>query len=246
MPPPPSPAVLPLMTVRWTVSEVPVPTAMPPPSFAPEAVFPLMTESCTVTVSPALPTELMPPPSPTPLLFPFVIVTPVIVTAGTAPARMSRILKLGAAPSRVMVRLAAPGPVMVTGDEIWGRAVNRLMVDVGGSVKTMSSAPAAVLASITACRRLPAPASLVLVTVKVTAEAGPAPASTAPTVKAPEARALPAARLCFRCSRRSRNASARRSCRVPGAPPTDITRRLAMPTSSEGPFGPSCGMWAVL
>src|SRR6185436_13840496 len=93
--------------------------------------------------------------------------------------------------------------------------------------KTTASAPAAALASVTACRKLPGPESFVLVTVKVAAAAGPAPASTAPT-----ARPRATARLRLRSARRSRSASTRRSRREWGIPTPPTASPLAMVPSS--------------
>ena len=57
MPPPSVPAVLPLMTLRWTISGARLPTLIPPPSAV--AAFPVIAQSLTVN-DPALP---VPPPA---------------------------------------------------------------------------------------------------------------------------------------------------------------------------------------
>ena len=110
---------------------------------------------------------------------------------------------------------------------IGGRALNRLIVAGGVTAKTMSSGPAAALASMTAWRTLPGPESFVLVTVKVVAVAGPAPASTAPAARAPEARPRAMALVRFRSSRRSRSASTRRSRRDRVNPSPHLAWRMA-------------------
>src|ERR1700716_3471347 len=60
---------------------------------------------------------------------------------------------------------------MVTGPVMIGRRVTRMIVftPLPGRLKLIVSAPAAALASSIACRRLPAPLSLVLVTANVAA-----------------------------------------------------------------------------
>src|SRR5438105_14109543 len=78
----------------------------------------------------------------------------------------------------------------------------------------MVSAPTAVLASSTACRRLPGPESLRLVTVNVAADALPA-VSSAATMAAPVVSLLPLG--CDFCVARSR---ARRCWRVTATSPS--------------------------
>ena len=97
-------------------------------------------------------------------------------------------------PSTVIA--AAPGPWMLTESltESWPEV--RVMVPVRPAWKAMTSGPAAALASLTACRRLPGPASFRLVTLKVAASAGAPAASPTPSARtAPEARVFS---VCFR------------------------------------------------
>ena len=87
-------------------------------------------------------------------------------------ATFSKIEKIRLLSLPLIARLAAPGPVIVSGPLMFIWPDVSTIVPV--TVKSIVSAPAAVLACETASRRLPGPLSLVLVTVKVAAQSGPA------------------------------------------------------------------------
>jgi hypothetical protein len=168
MPPPerkpvPVPAVLPEMVVLRTVRLPFWKTLMPPPS--PLAELPMTTES--VTVALIREATKMPPPEragrSAALTWPPVIVRPERVVLAV---RVKMRNWVAAAGSRRTVMLAAPGPVMVTGLVTSGRAVAKVMVPVRPAWKVMVSAPAAALASVIACRSVPAPVSARVVTGK--------------------------------------------------------------------------------
>ena len=69
----------------------------------------------------------------------------------------------------LIARFSAPGPVMVTAWRARSSPVVSVIVPVTSEAKLMMSASGLALACVSASRRLPAPASLVLVTVNVAA-----------------------------------------------------------------------------
>src|SRR5262245_34489552 len=157
------------MVLLRTLRKPPVPIPMPPPQLAlvafPVVAFPVKT----IPSRNAALLANRPPPSPATL--PPETVKPVRVRVGASELRTRKAV---AAPgSRRMVRLAAPGPVMVKAPPAagsCGSAVSRDMVlgvlNTAGS-KTMVSAAAVPLAVVIARRKLPVPASLTLVTIMV-------------------------------------------------------------------------------
>ena len=86
-----------------------------------------------------------------------------------------------------IARFAAPGPLMVRASVTVRPPPVRSMSPVTSELKTIVSAPAAALASFTAWRRLPAPASAWFVTWKVAASAEGANSTVAPAAARPPA-----------------------------------------------------------
>src|SRR5215203_2462599 len=192
MTPPASTAELPEIVVPVIVTWALALAAMPPP--LPAAVLPVITQSARVRCSSWLKT-----PAPF-MALPAVRVRPEMETSmkSTPP---SSTLTTREAPLPLTVITAAPGPWTSRKSVTASSPVVRVIVPVSPAWKSMTSAPAAALASSTAWRRLSAPESFRFLTVKVAAWAGDA-AMTTPSVRAaPEARV--AWRTAFRRAGRS-------------------------------------------
>src|SRR5262249_51379271 len=105
-------------------------------------------------------------------LSPLLIVMPEILTDRIALVfSILRMRKALADPDRVRFNLPEPGPTMVTLSVIVERGEFSVMVwaELNSELKTMESAPAAPLASSTACQSAPAPLGAAVYKINVAA-----------------------------------------------------------------------------
>src|ERR1700752_4371269 len=129
---------------------------MPPPS--PTEVFPVTAQSVNDTIS--SPAKTAPPPG---VDFPPVSVSPEMFT--TAPAGAPLVLKTRLALLPLMMKLALPGPTIVTASVMFNSPVVNVSVPVTPGKKLIVSGPAKLFALVIAARNELSPLSKVLVTV---------------------------------------------------------------------------------